>query len=89
MSEWIRVGDRLPDPEVMVLTYAPPQPGDYPGDVRMQFDHIDEDSGLWYEHAEHYEHFCCIAKGGDDISWSGPSEESPYTHWMPLPEPPK
>ncbi|MBY6030016.1 DUF551 domain-containing protein [Halomonas sp. DP8Y7-1] len=89
MSEWISVKDRLPEAEKLVVVYTPPQSGDCPEDIRMEFDCIDQDSGLWFGHSEHYEHYCCVAKGGCDISWSGPSEEAPYTHWMPLPAPPE
>ncbi|TEA78679.1 DUF551 domain-containing protein [Allopusillimonas ginsengisoli] len=84
---WINVKDQLPAPGVSVLVFTPPQPGDYPGDVRVEFDFIDPDSdeSCWHNHNEHYEHYCCVAKGGSDVSWTGPSEEAPYTHWMAIP----
>lgn len=47
------------------------------------FDCLDE--GGWMQHNDNYEHYCMVAKGGSDISWSGPSEKAPYTHWMPIP----
>lgn len=89
-ARWISVEDRLPDPGVTVMVYTPPQPGDRPGDFRIQFDGIapESDGDYWINHGEHYEHWCCIAKGGDDIDWRGPSEKAPYTHWMPLPAAP-
>ncbi|MBG6289481.1 DUF551 domain-containing protein [Pseudomonas nitroreducens] len=91
MSEWIRCSEQMPEPGVLVMVYSPPQPGDYPDSVRIDFDVIDpeSDGDYWVNHGEHYEHWCCIAKGGDDIEWRGPSEKAPYTHWMPLPEPPE
>lgn len=91
MSEWISVTERLPEPGVTVLVYSPPQPGDWPDSVRISFDGIDpedDDKASWADHNRHYEEWCCIAKGGDDIDWHGPSEKAPYTHWMSLPEPP-
>ncbi|TLX52783.1 hypothetical protein DN824_21995 [Stutzerimonas nosocomialis] len=85
-ARWISVEERMPEPGVTVLVYAPPQPGDHPGDVRISFDGIDpeSDGDYWIDHGEHYEHYCCVAKGGD-VDWHGPSEKAPYTHWMPLP----
>lgn len=85
---WISVEERLPEPGMGVLVYTPPQPGDWPDSVRISIDGIDpeSDGDYWVEHGEHYEHWCCIAKGGDDINWHGPSEKAPYTHWMPLPD---
>ena len=86
-AQWVSVNERLPDKGLMVLVYSPPQPGDWPDSIRIEFDCIDPDSDdpCWHNHSEHYEHYCCIAKGGSDIEWSGPSEKAPYTHWMPPP----
>lgn len=88
--QWISVDDRMPPPGETVMVYSPPEPGDHPGDVRISFDAIDpeSDGDYWIAHGENYEHWCCIAKGGDDIDWHGPSEKAPYTHWMSLPPPP-
>ncbi|MCY1276903.1 hypothetical protein D3C76_830170 [compost metagenome] len=90
MSEWIKCSERLPEPGVLVMVYQPSRPEDHPGTIRIEFDAIDpeSDGDYWMVHGENYEHFCCIAKGGD-CDWIGPSERAPYTHWMPLPEPPK
>lgn len=86
-ARWIGVEERLPEPGVTVMVYTPPQPGDYPNDIRISLDGIcpESDGGYWIDHGEHYEHWCCIAKGGAGIEWHGPSEKAPYTHWMPLP----
>lgn len=88
--QWISVEERMPPPGETVMVYSPPEPGDHPGDVRISFDAIDpeSDGDYWIAHGEHYEHWCCIAKGGNDIDWHGPSEKAPYTHWMSLPAPP-
>ncbi|EMR2276366.1 DUF551 domain-containing protein [Klebsiella pneumoniae] len=85
---WIPVSERMPEPGILVLVYTPPQPGDYPGDVRIGFDYIDpdgDDPTYWFDHGEIYEHFCCVACNG----MTGPSEKAPYTHWMPLPAAPQ
>lgn len=86
-DRWFSVDDRLPEPGVTVMVYSPPQPGDYPDDVRISFDGIDPDSDgdYWIAHGEHYEHYCAVAKGGDH-SWSGPSQKAPYTHWRYVPD---
>ncbi|MDU9398078.1 DUF551 domain-containing protein [Pseudomonas sp. zfem003] len=91
MSQWIKCSERMPESGVLVMVYSPPQPGDYPDSVRIDFDAIEPESegDYWINHGEHYEQWCIIAKGGDDIEWRGPSEKAPYTHWMPLPAPPE
>lgn len=83
-QQWVSVEDRMPEPGVTVIVYSPPQPGDYPDDVRISFDCIDpeSDGDHWINHGEHYEHWCCVAKGGEDVDWQGPSMKAPYTHWM-------
>ena len=85
---WIPVSERMPGPGILVLVYTPPQPGDYPGDVRIGFDYIDpdgDDPTYWFNHGENYEHFCCVACDG----MTGQSEKALYTHWMPLPAAPQ
>lgn len=88
---WVSVNDRLPDPGMLVLVYSPPQPGDWPDSIRIEFDFIDPDSDgpFWHNHSEHYEHYCCVAKGGSGVEWTGPSANASYTHWMPLPPSPQ
>ncbi|MGK9174161.1 DUF551 domain-containing protein [Yokenella regensburgei] len=87
-DDWIPVSERLPDAGEVVLVYTPPQPGEYPGGNRIEFDYIDPDSDdptYWFAHGENYEHFCMVACDG----MTGPTEHAPYTHWQPLPAPPK
>lgn len=84
MSDWISVDDRLPDAGKAVLVFSPLTKHNYPDDVNIAFDFIDE--GIWYNHHENYEHLCCVALPDGT---TGVPEKAPYTHWMPLPEPPK
>lgn len=90
LDGWVKVSDRLPEPGVLVLIYTPPQPGDWPDDIRIGFDGIDPegDGTTWAGHSEHYEHFmdigghgCC----GPDVEVAGPAPDAPYTHWMHRP----
>lgn len=71
----------------LVMVYTPPQPNDWPDSVRIGFDYIDPEiaDDYWYNHGEHYEHYCCVAK---PENCTGPQECAPYTHWMPLPAAP-
>lgn len=85
-NPWVSVAERLPEPGLTVFVYSPPQPDDWPNSVRIEFDAVDtEDGESWINHSAHYEHFCCVAKGGMDEPVTGPSEKAPYTHWMPVP----
>src|SRR5690606_29378137 len=88
---WISVDERLPEPGQPSIVFSPPRPEDWPDSVRIEFDWLDPecDDPVWFNHSEHYEHYCRVAKGGADCPIAGPSEKAPYTHWMPLPAPPK
>lgn len=90
LDGWVKISERLPDPGVSVLVYTPPQPNDWPDDIRIHFDAIDPDGDgtSWVDHTEHYDHFmsvgghgCC----GPDVVVTGPGPTAPYTHWMHRP----
>jgi hypothetical protein len=82
---WISVDERLPEIGEAALVYTPPQPEDWPDTVRIGIDHISPDYEYWNDHAESYEHWCCVGKPEGSV---GPKEKAPYTHWMPIPTPP-
>lgn len=84
-KDWLDIASAPKDQLVMV--YSPPQPSDWPDTVRIGFDYIDSEiaDDYWYNHGEHYEHYCCVAK---PENCTGPQERAPYTHWMPLPAAP-
>lgn len=92
MAGWISVDERLPEAGVTVLVYEPFRHGeDWPGTVRISFDHICPDYEGWHDHCASYEHFMAVGgvnACGPDVTCTGPSEKAPYTHWMPLPAPP-
>lgn len=76
---WIPVGERLPEDGVLVMVYTP---RDCNGEPR--FDYDARGDGEWIDHSNSHEHFLACKSGGD----TGPSADAPYTHWMPLPDPP-
>lgn len=84
---WISVEDRLPEVGTLVMVYSPPTKHDWPDALRIDFDYLDPDAdeSRWFNHGEHYEHFCCVAKPEGSV---GPPEEAPYTHWRPVPAAP-
>ena len=81
VSPWISVKDRLPVDESVVMVYTPAK-GNY--DESYDFDWYED--GCWIQHQDHYDHY--IVVGGPKFG-PGPSETAPYTHWMPIPPPPK
>lgn len=83
MSQWISVKDQLPEPEVPVLVFTPRR-GDEPMTIDFDFIDPDSDGAVWYLHNKNYEHYLAVAPPES----SGPSEEAPYTHWCPIPDPP-
>jgi hypothetical protein len=75
MSEWISVEDRLPEDHILVLVCW----SHIDGGGEYDMDYMDEEMwGGWFNRAEHY-----------NIAGGNANEEAPYTHWMPLPEPPE
>lgn len=87
-SPWIKVADALPDANELVVVYTPPEPGDDSDGGRYDFDFISDDYEDWYNHCEEYEHYMSVGLP-TGCSVVGPSEKAPYTHWMPLPDPPE
>ena len=87
VDDWVSVEERMPEVGMTVMVYSPPTKHDWPDARRIDFDYLDPDADepRWFNHGEHYEHFCCVAKPEDSI---GPSEEAPYTHWRPIPSAP-
>lgn len=90
VSKLLSIADRLdkesgwrpiesaPDDGVLVAVYWNAGDGE-----QLDFDRLDD--GVWQQHFDNYEHFIACAPAGS----VGPSEQAPYTHWMPLPPPPK
>lgn len=48
IPRWISVDDRLPEPGLLVMVYTPPQPGDYDGSLRIDFDALCPESDTPY-----------------------------------------
>lgn len=76
----------MPDEGMEVRVWIPATDDE---DAFDSIDHIEE--GVWHHHYGAYEHYQAVGganAGGGDCYCTGPSEEAPYTHWMPLPQPP-
>ena len=82
--KWISVKDRLPEKGVPVLVFVP-RKGDEEKYITIDLLDPDSDGDIWYWHNDNYERYVLAGPPGS----IGPSEEAPYTHWQPLPEPPK
>lgn len=83
--------ETLPPEGLPVLVYTPPQPGDYPDTVNIDFDFICPDYEDWHNHCENYEHYMAVGGSnacGPDVVCTGPGQKALYTHWMPLPAAP-
>lgn len=65
-----------PDKTLVVVAWV-----DEDQEDRYEFDY--KEDGVWIYHNERYEHYSSCAPC--DIPCTGPSEESPYTHWLELP----
>lgn len=77
--------------ETLVMVYSPLQADDWPDSVRINFDFICPDYEDWHDHCESREHYMAVGgpnAAGPDCVCTGPSENAPYTHWMPLPAAP-
>ena len=51
-----------------------------------------QEDGCWLTHNDSYGHFMAVggsAAAGPDATCTGPSQNAPYTHWMPIQEMPK
>ena len=76
-SPWIPVSERLPEDHVLVVVLW--YESDSDDSRRIDIDYIEEEMwGDWFNRAEHF-----------NIAGGNCNEEAPYTHWMPLPSPPK
>lgn len=84
MSEWISVKDNLPEWSVLVLVFVPESEGE---DAYITIDCMDEDYEYWLAVSENYEHAQAVGRVTSNDKM--PSGVAPYTHWIPLPEPPE
>ena len=74
---WQPIETAPTDMELVVVLWVDPDDGE----PRYDFDYRED--GCWIIHEDNYQHYCSAGFG------KGPHAEAPYTHWMPLPEPPK
>ena len=82
--EWISVNDRLPAKGQEVLVFNPQS--EY-GGIGIDVLDPDSDGYTWVEHSNAYEHFQVVCL--EDVPCVGPSEDAPYSHWCPIPKPPR
>jgi hypothetical protein len=68
--------ETAPEETVIVVAWI-----DEDGCTRYEFEWLQD--GTWHEHNERYDHYLSCAPR--DIPCAGPSENAPYTHWLPLP----
>lgn len=81
-----------PKDGTLVVVYSPNGPDDWPDSFKVAFDYFCQDYENWFYHSEAHEHYMAIGGSnacGPDVSCTGPKQEAPYTHWMPLPAAPK
>ena len=77
MSEWIKLSDRLPEINEHVLFFEPgPNEPCRVGCLIKQKDHMADGSSEWHIYLRDLHTGSTMTLG-----W--------FTHWMPLPEPPK
>jgi hypothetical protein len=72
--------ESAPEGKLLVVSWLDKDDPENP--ERHAFDFIED--GGWVRHNEDYDHFLCVAPPGS----RGPSADSPYTHWMALPDVP-
>ncbi len=68
--------ETAPEESVIVVAWI-----DEDGCTQYEFEWLQD--GSWHEHNERYDHYLSCAPR--DIPCTGPSENAPYTHWLPLP----
>ena len=81
---WISVDERLPEYGVPVLVFVPEIDAE---ESYITTDLMDEDYEYWLLVSDNYNHAQAVGRVTDnDII---PTGIAPYTHWQPLPLPPK
>jgi hypothetical protein len=85
-TTWVSVEERLPEDGAAVLVYTPPLKGE---EERIDFEWMED--GAWMEHLNCLDHYMAVTGGKGSVGGepcTGPSENAPYTHWMPMPASP-